>query len=209
MTKQGYADITVIQDRSGSMAGKQKAVIEGFNEFLEQQKAQPGEATLSLVQFDHEYLVRFSAVPLTKAEKQGADDYVPRGSTALLDAVGRAVVETGERLVALAEDERPEHVIVVIHTDGLENCSREYTRERVKSLIEHQRKVYDWAFLFFGVGIDAFAEAGALGVDRYSTLAVNDTMQGVSQSYYAALATTSSVRAGGSAAVSMPPEESN
>lgn len=89
---------------------------------------------------------------------------VPRGSTALLDAVGRAINETGERLAKMPEAERPGLVVFVVMTDGLENSSREFTKSHIKQMIEHQQSVYKWQFTFLGANQDAFAEGGAMGV---------------------------------------------
>lgn len=90
---------------------------------------------------------------------------VPRGSTALLDAVGRAITETGSRLAAMKETERPSLVIFVIVTDGQENSSRTFTREKIREMIQHQRTVYKWPFTFLAANQDAFAEAASLGID--------------------------------------------
>jgi hypothetical protein len=89
---------------------------------------------------------------------------VPRGSTALLDAVGRAINETGERLAKMPEAERPGLVVFVVMTDGPENSSREFTKSHIKQMIEHQQSVYKWQFTFLGANQDAFAEGGAMGV---------------------------------------------
>jgi hypothetical protein len=111
----------------------------------------------------------------------------PRGNTALLDAVGRAIVETGERLRALPENERPGLVVFVIVTDGQENSSREYTKARVKEMIEHQQNVYKWQFTYLGANQDAFAEAGGMGIRlagaaHYSDKAILQAFAGVSGS---------------------------
>ena len=75
---------------------------------------------------------------------------VPRGSTAMLDAIGRAVTATSARLAAMPEDGRPGTVIVGIMTDGLENASREFTYPMVKALIGQQDRVYGSTFMTWG-----------------------------------------------------------
>jgi hypothetical protein len=86
--------------------------------------------------------------------------------TALLDAVGRAINETGARLAAMEETDRPGLVVFVVMTDGLENSSREFTRSTIKEMIERQQKVYNWHFTFLGANQDAFAEAQSLGINQ-------------------------------------------
>lgn len=154
-------DITLIVDRSGSMEQMRMDAEGGVNAFVRRQASEPGEALVTLVQFDTEYEFLHKGVP---AASVGQFTLAPRGGTALLDAVGRAIDETGARLAALPEAERPGLVVFVIVTDGQENSSREYTRDAVREKIRHQQEVYRWQFTFLGATPEAFAEAGSLGV---------------------------------------------
>lgn len=129
--------------------------------FIASQKAKPGEALLTLVQFDTEYEFIHKGVGIATAP---TFKLVPRGSTALLDAVGRAINETGARLAAMEESQRPGLVIFVIVTDGQENSSREFTRAKIREMIEHQQSAYNWQFTFLAANQDAFAEGASLGI---------------------------------------------
>src|SRR6476620_7328202 len=124
-------DVTVILDRSGSMEAIASDVIGGFNQFLAEQQRHPGDCRLTLVQFDDRYEVLYLARPIADAARLTADTFEPRGSTALLDAIGRTIDATGARLAALPEAERPNRVLLAIVTDGQENASVHYTRDRV------------------------------------------------------------------------------
>lgn len=159
--RQDLTDITVVMDRSGSMQACQSDAEGGLNRFIDDQKKLPGEALFTLVQFDHEYEFVHRGVPIRTVPHC---NLVPRGNTALLDAVGRAIVETGERLANMPEKERPGLVVFVITTDGQENASKEYTRDRIKEMISHQTSVYNWQFTYLGANQDSFAEAGGLGI---------------------------------------------
>jgi hypothetical protein len=121
-------DVTVILDRSGSMEAIQSDVIGGFNRFLRDQQHESGECRLTLVQFDDQYDVVYTARSIADAPRLMDHTFQPRGSTALLDAIGRTIDATGARLAALSESNRPDRVMLVIVTDGLENASTEYTR---------------------------------------------------------------------------------
>ena len=162
--KPNYTDITIILDRSGSMGDIAAETISGLNKFLDDQRQLPGETTISLVQFNNTITVTFNAVPIREVVPLSAEDYRPHGHTALLDAVGKTIKETGARLRNLAERDRPSKVIVVILTDGLENASRTYTREQVFRIIQHQRETYSWEFVFLGANQDAIREAGKIGI---------------------------------------------
>ncbi len=159
--KSNLTDITLVVDRSGSMQERKKDAEGGVNAFIETQAKEPGDALLTLVQFDTEYDIVHSGTPI-----QDVPPYhlVPRGMTALLDAVGRSINETGERLARMDEAARPGLVIFVITTDGLENSSKEFKKDQIKEMIEHQQEKYGWHFTFLGANQDAFAEAGSLGI---------------------------------------------
>ena len=155
-------DLTVVLDRSGSMSSCRDDAEGGLNEFIRKQREQPGTCLFSLVQFDTVYEFVHTAVPIQNVSKCTLE---PRGSTALLDAVGRAIVETGERLRKIDEAQRPGLVVFVIVTDGQENSSVEFSKAKVEQMIEHQQNVYKWQFSFLGANQDAFAEAGAIGIN--------------------------------------------
>ncbi len=154
-------DITLVVDRSGSMEAIRADAEGGVNTFLTDQAAQPGDALVTLVQFDTRYEFAHRGVPVKEVPRY---QLIPRGGTALLDAVGRAINETGERLSKMAEADRPGLVVFVVMTDGQENSSQEFTKASIKKMIEHQQTVYNWQFTFLGANQDAFAEAGSMGM---------------------------------------------
>lgn len=161
--KNDLTDITLVVDRSGSMDQVREDAEGGVNAFIQEQAKQPGQALLTLLQFDTEYELVHRGVPVAEAPPYKLE---PRGMTALLDAIGTAINETGQRLAKLAEDERPGLVIFVVMTDGLENSSKEFTRSQIKKMIEHQQDKYGWHFNFLGANQDAFAEAGQMGMSQ-------------------------------------------
>ena len=140
--KQNYSDITVVLDRSGSMGVLTNEVIGAFNTFVDEQKQVEGEATFTLIQFDDRYEVNCEAINIQHVSHLDETTYVPRGMTALFDAVGKAIVSTGKRLSDMAESDRPEKVIFLIQTDGEENASKKYSLSTVKSMIREQQEVY-------------------------------------------------------------------
>src|SRR4051812_1278549 len=172
-------DVTVILDRSGSMATIKSDVIGGVNQFIEAQRQEAGECLLTLVQFDNEYEVVIAASPMADAPLLTAQSFEPRGSTALLDAIGRTIASTGARLGALSESERPDRVLVLIITDGEENSSTRYPRERVFEMIATQRDVYDWTFLFLAANQDAIVEGAKVGIGAQYSLSWAANAQGV------------------------------
>jgi uncharacterized protein YegL len=167
MTDPTYTDITMVLDRSGSMQSIKDDTIGGFDAFISEQRRVPGRCTVSMVQFDNVYEEVYTGRDLADVPSL---TLVPRGSTAMLDAIGRAVNATGARLAAMPEDARPGTVIVGIMTDGLENASREFTYAMVKAMIEQQEHVYGWTFMYMGANQDAIEVGASLGVARDRSL---------------------------------------
>jgi hypothetical protein len=129
----------------------------------------PGEATIKLVQFDDQYETVFD-MNLKSCPELTQNTFVPRGSTALLDAQGRTIAELGREPAALPEEERPSKVIVVTLTDGLENASKHYNIEQIGELIREQRDKYIWDFVFLGANQDAIATAEAMNIPLPSAM---------------------------------------
>lgn len=147
-------DIVVVLDRSGSMQSIGKATVEGFNTFLNEQQGAEGEATITLIQFDDRYEENYKALPINEAGPLLlGENFIPRGSTALLDAIGKTIEEL----------ETPNDVVFVIITDGEENASRTYTKEAINKMIETKEKE-GWAFLFLAANQDAIAAGGSIGI---------------------------------------------
>ncbi len=159
--KSDLTDITLVVDRSGSMDAIKDDAQGGINEFIRGQAAESGKALLTLMQFDTEYDLVHNGVNVADVPPY---QLVPRGMTALLDAVGRAINETGARLAGMPEQDRPGLVVFVIVTDGAENSSKEFTRADIRKMIEHQQSEYSWQFTFLAADQDAFAAGGSMGI---------------------------------------------
>lgn len=168
----GYTYITLVCDRSGSMGMIKDDAQGGVNQFIEDQKAVPGEADLMLVEFDAESGWSKGDTPWYHVAYEGniksAPKYElhPRGNTALLDAVGQTITNVGERLAKLSEDQRPEHVVFVVQTDGHENSSKDWTVDKLRELIKEQETRWNWQFVFLGMGPDTYAQGHAMGMSN-------------------------------------------
>jgi uncharacterized protein YegL len=192
--KQNLTEIVFILDRSGSMSSLVSDTIGGFNSFIEQQKKEQGEAKITTVLFDDQYEVLHNCVDIHEIKELTEREYSARGMTAMLDAIGKTINDVGDRLSKTKESERPKKVIFVITTDGLENSSREFSKPRIKEMIEHQRNKYNWNFLFLGANIDSIAEAGSLGIDINYASNYSATAIGTQSLYGAVSKATSSLR---------------
>ena len=159
-------DVTLIVDRSGSMGKNKEEAQNGINHFMNEQKKQDGRTNFTLVQFVTEYGFVYRARDIHDVTPY---TLVPRGMTALLDAVGRAINEAGERFEKMEFDQRPDLVVFVIVTDGLDNSSHEFTKSSIKEMVDLQQNKYSWQFTYLGANHDAFVEAGGIGIDQGHT----------------------------------------
>ena len=160
----GITEMVFILDRSGSMSGLESDTIGGFNSMIHKQKGSGGEAYVSTELFDDKHEVLHNRVKLSEIQPITEKEYYTRGSTALLDAVGRAIHHIANVHRYASPKDIPEHTIFTIITDGYENASRQYSYATVKSMIEHEQEKYGWEFVFIGANIDAVSEASSLGI---------------------------------------------
>lgn len=189
--------ISVILDRSGSMEAIRADVVGGFNAFLARQQQEPGQATLSLVQFDSQdpYEVLLHLVPLPDVPPLTPERYVPRASTPLLDALGRGMADLNATLASLPAAQRPTQVVVVVVTDGLENASREFTHAQVRALLA-AHEAQGWQFVYLSADLAAIDEAMALGFAHSHSMAYDPDRQGTEAMWQSVSDSTSDYRRG-------------
>jgi uncharacterized protein YegL len=164
--KKGLTELVFILDRSGSMSGLESDTIGGYNSLLEKQKKEEGQAIVSTVLFDDGYELLHDRADLKEIESITHKEYFVRGTTALLDAVGHTINRMVYVHKHIREEDRPENVMFVITTDGMENASCEYSYKDIKNLISRQKKEYNWEFIFLGANIDAEATAESIGISK-------------------------------------------
>jgi hypothetical protein len=180
MTNPNLTEVVFLIDRSGSMVSIADDMIGGMKTFVEDQKKLPDPCVVSVYQFDQEYQMVFEERPLPEVPELVLE---PRGSTALLDAMGRTINAVGIRLNAKLEQQRPGKLVFVVVTDGFENASHEFTKLQVKDMVEKQKTDYNWQFAFMGANIDSFAEAGGIGIGGSTTMNYAASAQGVASAY--------------------------
>ncbi len=154
--------IYCVIDRSGSMDSCRSDTIGGFNVFLAEQDP---ETTININLFDHEYNELYSG-SVKDAQKMSMETFVPRGNTALFDAIGKTIKK------AIGTP------IIVILTDGEENSSKEYTQTHIKDLIEEKTK-QGWSFVFLGANQDAIMAAKNFGMSPLSAMTFSPDNVGV------------------------------
>ena len=154
MKNKEKVEIVFILDRSGSMGGLEGDTIGGYNSFINSKRDL--DAKLTTVLFDNEIEILHDREDIKKVKKLTNKDYYVRGCTALMDAIGFTINK-------ISKESEGRKVIFVITTDGLENASKEYTKSKIKKMIEKRK---DWEFLYLGANIDSYDEASSIGIRR-------------------------------------------
>ena len=162
--KNGLTELVFLLDCSGSMAGLEKDTIGGYNAMIREQREVKGEVLVSTVLFDHECTVIHDRRPLDQVDLLDEKTYRVRGSTALLDAIGKAIQHIGNIHKYARSEDVPEKTLFLITTDGMENSSVLYDYEKIRTMVERQREQYHWEFIFLGANMDAIREAARIGI---------------------------------------------
>ena len=174
-------ELVFILDRSGSMGGLESDTIGGYNSMLSKQKKEKtGKVSVTTVLFDDQYELLYNQVPIEKVSPMTEKEYYVRGSTALLDAIGKTVMQ-----VKANQDKKEikDKVLFVIITDGMENASREYRADQIKKLIEERKEKNNWEFLFLGANIDAIGAAQNIGIDSSRAVRFKSDKKGTAKNY--------------------------
>ncbi|MFS0862361.1 vWA domain-containing protein [Fredinandcohnia sp. 179-A 10B2 NHS] len=164
--KKSVTEVVFILDKSGSMSGLEADTIGGFNSMLKKQKQAEGEAFVTTVLFDHNYELLHDRINIRGISPITERDYEVGGTTALLDAIGFTIQKISNVQKRTSKEERADKVLFVITTDGMENASREFTSEKIKKMVQHQKEKYGWDFMFLGANIDAVSTAAEFGIDE-------------------------------------------
>lgn len=194
--KTDRTELVFILDKSGSMAGLEADTIGGFNSLLKKQKAEPGDAIVTTVLFDNNYVLLHDRFDIKGIKPITSAEYYVEGTTALLDAVGRTIQKIISVQRNSSDEMRADKVLFVIITDGMENASREYTFEKIKAMIELERDKYGWEFIFLGANIDAEAAADQFGIKRDNAVNYHPDSRGVELNYMAVSDAVTSIRKG-------------
>jgi uncharacterized protein YegL len=183
--KKGLVEMVFILDRSGSMRGLEADTVGGFNSLIDKQKQASGEALVSLVLFDDQFEVVHHRRLIASLEPLTKETYYVRGSTALVDAIGRGIEKIKHVHRQLGKDNTPEKTMFIITTDGQENASKQFDSPQLRKLISEQQEKFGWEFLFLGANINAFETAVDLGIQRNRAANFEASEEGIKKKFYA------------------------
>lgn len=176
-----YTDVTILVDRSGSMQSIKDDMEGAFDSFIRSQAGVTSdECLVSLYQFDTSCDNVFTNRPVGVVPGL---KIVPRGMTALYDAMEHVIEETGRRLARMPESERPQRVVFVTITDGQENSSHKSNSSKVKELLNRQQTQYNWQFVYLGANQDAMLEGGRFGLSGDYTMNYTADSKGVNTAW--------------------------
>ena len=168
--KKEEMNVVFLLDRSGSMHGTESDTIGGYNSYI--QSIKQNNANITTILFDDQYEILTKNTKVSQIKKLTNKEYYTRGSTALLDAIGKSI--------SYMDELNKKKVIFIITTDGYENASTKYTKEEIKKLI----KIHDnWEFIYIGADIDSYAEASSLGINKSNIANYDKSKKGISKMF--------------------------
>ena len=166
--KKEEMNVVFLLDRSGSMTGTESDTIGGYNSYIKSIKDK--NAFITTILFDDKYEILSNNIPISQVSTLTNKEYYTRGSTALLDAIGKSI--------SIMDELSKNKVIFIITTDGYENSSINYTKEDIKKLI----KIHDnWEFIYIGADIDSYTEASSIGISRKNIANYDKSTKGISK----------------------------
>ena len=189
-------ELVFILDESGSMRGLEKDTIGGFNSTIDKQKKEDGECLVSTVCFSNGQRVIHDRVNLRDVKELTEKDYVPCGSTALIDTVASSIKHIKMVHRYIRKEDRPDKVMFIITTDGMENASHKYSLSETKRMIE-ECKENGWEFIFLAANIDAYETARDYGFDEGSTVNYVNDEEGTNIKFCCVGKAISSIRSSG------------
>ena len=171
VSKSENLDLIFLIDRSGSMCGSEKDTMGGFNSFIKRERDKDLNTRVTTILFDHSYDILYTRKPISEVKDMTDKEYWVRGSTALLDAIGKTI--------NTLDKEIDNKVLFVIMTDGMENSSIEYSKAQITNLIQNHK----WEFIYIGADIDSYTEAGNIGIRKTHVANYRKTKEGFDDVY--------------------------
>ena len=197
-----YIKIINILDRSGSMNSMKITAINGFNEFLQEQQQQDGNALVSTLLFSTKLNKLYENLDIQKCELLNESNYTTGGMTSLYDAIGITIDNEIDQLGNLPKEERPEKTLCVILTDGFENSSTMFNKDKIKEKISEMKESFNWEFIFLAANEEASFTAQTMGISKGNSYSFNNTNMGLTDAYRGMSHATSSYRKSKSVKVS-------
>ena len=173
MKRKEKVNVVFLLDRSGSMANCVSDTIGGYNNYLNEQRNSNNEIYVSTILFDNYYEVLHDCVAINKVNDITEKEYYVRGTTALYDAIGKTIEDFDKKQI-------DNKILFVITTDGYENSSTKYNREKVKELISGHQNI---EFIYIGANIDSYAEATSIGIRRENVANYETNARGVQKMF--------------------------
>jgi uncharacterized protein YegL len=177
-------ELIAIVDRSGSMRGKETDTVGGINTMIHEVKSKMVEGDVvrvSLKLFDNEEILKWRSVDINEISEFPVNEFVPRGSTALLDAIGFTITFFMEK--KLINPNAYDSCLICVATDGLENASIKYNKDTIKRLIKNGKETYNIDIVYLGANQDAILEAANIGITEERAINYNENSDSTTAVY--------------------------
>ena len=190
-------EVVAIIDRSGSMSGKEEDTIGGINSTFEviKESLQDNErVNVSIKLFDHEEVMLVRSIDIKEVRPIEKRQYIPRGQTALYDAIGNSLNYFMEK--KLKDPNAYTKCLVYVVTDGLENSSKNFNSSKLKELIKSAQENYNIELIYLAANQDAIFEASKMGIAPTHALNYAETAENSNSAYRSAASVANRQRSG-------------
>ena len=161
MTKQTQTTVvSFLLDETGSMDPIRDKTISGFNEYIDILKTNEFSTRLNLMSFNTGgFRLLYDDTDIDLTHQLTQESYQPSSLTNLYDAIAKLIKQTDRKIKNISP--KPE-VIFTILTDGLENASRSYSREKIFELIS-EKEEEGWS-VYLGANQDSWEVGESIGI---------------------------------------------
>lgn len=151
--------VVYVVDRSGSMRSIHKQAVDAINEQIGELKTKKGhDIEVTVIEFDHMINTLVKGKFPNEIEAFTSKDFIPRGTTAMNDAIWQAIAELKEK-----PSKGDVGFLICVISDGGENASKEVTPQQLKDEIEKLQATNKYTFTYLLANQDAYVTAQGLG----------------------------------------------
>lgn len=189
--------VVLVADRSGSMRGKEVDTVGGLNSCIDELKTTKGEndnIKVTLKLFDHEQINVWNSVPLETVENFQVSNFIPRGQTALYDAMGDSIKEYFD--MKELDNTAFDSCCIYVSTDGCENASKKWRQDSLKELIKQAEELHNIKVMYLGANQDAILAAASVGISADRAINYNESGETIQAVYRAAANSAVRTRSG-------------
>lgn len=150
--------------------------IASLNQYVSDLRSKKVVGTIHVTAFDSIYAVDGYKSRLITIVNTSIGNYEPLDVELIIKPEGGTpLYDAAAHVMDLASQANSDRTIIVILTDGHENSSKEYTREKIKARVEDMQN-RNWEVIFLGANFDVatYTQQAGLSTGKFANFDLND-----------------------------------